>query len=208
MRYGGRYAGEEALYGPFPWWDAPMASRVLYLLACAAPPALQVADAVRDAQHDGWDVCLGLTPTAAQWLEGQLPALERRTGLPVRSRYKQPGGPDVWPPATVALVAPATFNTVNQWALGITDKFVVGFAAEAIGKGIPLVTVPCVNAAYARHPQFGRSLDVLRGAGVRVLYGEGGFVPNPPGEGRSQAFPWGLALKAAGEAADRAVGES
>ncbi|RCG28028.1 flavoprotein [Streptomyces diacarni] len=177
-----------------------MASRVLYLLACAAPPVLRVADVVRDARRAGWDVCLGLTPTAAHWLDGQLPSLEHRSGHPVRSRYKLPGGPDVWPPATVALVAPATFNTVNQWALGLTDKFVVGFAAEAIGKGIPLVTMPCVNAAYARHPQFARSLEVLRGAGVRVLYGEGGFVPNPPGQGRPGAFPWELALEAVNQA--------
>ncbi|MGY1436285.1 flavoprotein [Streptomyces reniochalinae] len=179
-----------------------MASRVLYLLACAAPPVLRVADVVRDARRAGWEVCLGLTPTAAHWLDGQLPSLERHSGHPVRSRYKLPGGPDVWPPATVALVAPATFNTVNQWALGITEKFVVGFAAEAIGKGIPLVTMPCVNAAYAGHPQFTRSLEVLRGAGVHVLYGEGGFVPNPPGQGRPDAFPWELALEAMDQAAD------
>ncbi|MFF8284825.1 flavoprotein [Streptomyces albus] len=178
-----------------------MSSRVLYLFACAAPPVLRVGEVVADAQRAGWDVCLGLTPTAARWLEDRLPVLERQCGYPVRSEYKLPGRPDVWPPATVALVAPATFNTVNQWALGITDKFVVGFAAEAIGKGIPLVTMPCVNAAYARHPQFARSLEVLRQAGVRVLYGEGGFVPNPPGEGRPGAFPWELALAAADEAA-------
>ncbi|WP_369209085.1 flavoprotein [Streptomyces sp. PU-14G] len=178
-----------------------MTSRVLYLLACAAPPVLRIADVVRDARRAGWDVCLGLTPTAAHWLDGQLPSLERHSGRPVRSGYKLPGGPDVWPPATVALVAPATFNTLNQWALGITDKFVVGFAAEAIGKGIPLVTMPCVNAAYVRHPQFARSLEVLRGAGVRVLYGEGGFVPEPPGQGRPGAFPWNLALEAVEQAA-------
>ncbi|MDJ1134143.1 flavoprotein [Streptomyces iconiensis] len=179
-----------------------MSSPVLYLLGSAAPPVLQAGAVVRDAQRAGWDVCLGLTPTAAHWLEGELPDLERQSGHPVRSHYKLPGRPDVWPPATVALVAPATFNTVNQWALGLTDKFVVGFAAEAIGKGVPLVAMPCVNAAYARHPQFSRSLETLRGAGVRVLYGEGGFVPNAPGEGRPEDFPWPLALAEASRAAD------
>ena len=44
-------------------------------------------------------------------------------------------------------MAPATFNTINQWALGLTEKFVVGFAAEAIGKKVPLVAMPCANAA-------------------------------------------------------------
>jgi hypothetical protein len=63
-----------------------------------------------------------LTPTAARWLDDQVPALEELTGHPVRSRYKLPKDPDVWPPADVAVLAPATFNTINQWALGITEK--------------------------------------------------------------------------------------
>lgn len=175
-----------------------MTSRVLYLLASAAPPVFHVAGPIRAAQAAGWDVCLGLTPMAASWLEADLPALEELTGHPVRSRYKRPGEPDVWPPASVAVVAPATFNTVNSWALGLTSSFIVGFVAEAIGKGIPLVAMPCVNQAFVAHPQFDRSVAVLRGAGVTVLYGEGGFVPNRPGEGRPEAYPWHLALEAAG----------
>lgn len=175
-----------------------MTSRVLYLFGSAAPPVHRIGDVIRMAQSDGWDVCLGLTPMAARWLEEQLPALEELTGHPVRAQYKMPGEPDVWPPADVAVVAPATFNTINQWALGITNHFVVGFVAEAIGKGIPLVTMPCVNAAFVQHPQFERSVETLRSAGVTVLYGEGGFVPNEPGKGRPESYPWHLALAAAG----------
>ncbi|MFE6081151.1 hypothetical protein [Streptomyces virginiae] len=52
------------------------------------------------------------------------------TGHPVRSRYKRPGEADVWPTADAILVAPATFNTINGWALGLTDRFVVGVVAE------------------------------------------------------------------------------
>lgn len=37
----------------------------------------------------------------------------------------------------------------------------------------------------------------LRGAGVTVLYGEGGFVPNQPGQGKPNEYPWQLALAAA-----------
>jgi hypothetical protein len=181
-----------------------MTSRVLYLFGAAAPPVLDAARVIEDAREDGWEVCLGLTPTAAGWLNGSLGALEELTGHPVRSEYKLPGQRDVWPPADVILVAPATFNTVNAWALGLTNTFVVGVAAEAIGKGVPLVTMPCVNAAYARHPQFERSVEVLRGAGVAVLYGEGGFVPNPPGQGRPSEFPWRLALNAVRDAINRA----
>jgi hypothetical protein len=170
-------------------------NRVLYLLGSAAPPVLNVATVIEQAQAAGWNVCLGLTPTAARWLEEELPALEQLTGHPVRSRYKLPPQPDEWPPADVAMLAPATFNTINQW------EFIVGFVAEGIGKEIPIVAMPCVNAAYVRHVQFERSIETLRAMGVRVLYGEGGFIPNEPGKGRPDAYPWHLALDAAAELA-------
>lgn len=170
----------------------------LYLFGSAAPPVFDVAEVIMDAQARGWHVCLGLTPTAALWLAEELPELERMTGHPVRSEYKAPREPDVWPPADVILFAPATFNTVNAWALGLTDRFVVGVVAEGIGKRIPTVTMPCVNAAYVQHPAFDRSVETLREAGVTVLYGPGGFEPNQPGERRPEGFPWHLALDAVG----------
>ncbi|MGJ5898535.1 flavoprotein [Streptomyces niveiscabiei] len=181
-----------------------MTSRVLYLFGSAAPPVLNVAAVIADAQERGFDVCLGLTPTAARWLEPQLPELERLTGHPVRSEYKRPGEPDAWPTADVIAFAPATFNTVNAWALGLTHEFVVGVVAEGIGKGIPIVAMPCVNAAYVQHRQFERSVAELREMGVTVLYGEGGFIPNQPGRGQPGEYPWGLLLDAAERLAPRA----
>ncbi|WLQ53801.1 flavoprotein (plasmid) [Streptomyces poriferorum] len=168
----------------------------LYLFGSAAPPVFGVAGVIEEAQGRGWDVCLGLTPAAARWLEHDVPELERLTGHPVRSEYKLPGQPDVWPKADVILFAPATFNTINQWALGITSAFVVGVVAEGIGKRIPTVTMPCVNAAYAQHLALDRSVAELRGMGVSVLYGPGGFEPNQPGERRPERYPWHLALDA------------
>ncbi|MFC9398598.1 hypothetical protein ACFTWS_36430 [Streptomyces sp. NPDC057027] len=52
------------------------------------------------------------------------------------------------------------------------------------------------NRAYAAHPPFERSIETLRGAGVRVVYGEGGFVPNEPGKGDPSTYPWHAALEA------------
>ncbi|MEV6677183.1 flavoprotein [Streptomyces erythrochromogenes] len=171
-----------------------MTTRTLYLFGSAAPPVFDIAHVIEEAQARGWDVCLGLTPTAADWLEDGLDGLAALTGHPVRSRYKRPGEPDVWPKADAILVAPATFNTVNAWAQGLTDRFVVGVVAEGIGKGIPMATMPCVNAAYVQHRAFERSVEELRQMGVQVLYGEGGFVPNQPGEKRP--YPWERALDA------------
>lgn len=169
-------------------------TRTLYLFSSAAPPVFDIARIIEDAQADGWDVCLGLTPTAARWLADSLDGLATLTGHPVRSEYKLPGQPDVWPKADAILFAPATFNSVNAWALGLTHNFVVGVVAEGIGRRIPIVTMPCVNAAYVQHPQFEQSVAALRGAGVTVLYGEGGFVPNQPGQGNPATYPWRAAL--------------
>ena len=103
--------------------------------------------------------------------------------------------------ATTGVPLPATFNSVNAWALGLTDRFVIGIAAEAIGKGTPTVTMPCTNAALAAHPQFDQSLALLRGAGVRVLFGEDGFTPGPAGTDTPDHFPWTEALDAVDRAA-------
>ncbi|MEW1862382.1 MULTISPECIES: flavoprotein [unclassified Streptomyces] len=179
-----------------------MITRTLYLFASAAPPVFDVARVIESAQRAGWDVCLGLTPTAARWLGDSLDGLAVLTGHPVRWEYKLPGQPDVWPPADVVVVAPATFTTINAWAAGITDKFVVGVAAEAIGKGTPLIAMPCLNAAYARHPAFERSVGELRLAGVRVLHGPGGFEPGPPEGDDPVGYPWHLLLEELGAAGD------
>ncbi|MFE2990328.1 flavoprotein [Streptomyces sp. NPDC059262] len=180
-----------------------MTSRTLYLFASAAPPVFDVARVIETAQADGWDVCLGLTPTAARWLDDSLDGLAALTEHPVRSEYKVPGEPDVWPKADVILFAPATFNSINAWALGLTSSFVVGVVAEGIGKGIPTVAMPCVNAAYAQHPALDRSITELREQGITVLYGEGGFTPNPPGSGKPKAYPWEAALAAARQIVDQ-----
>ncbi|WP_344581292.1 flavoprotein [Streptomyces lunalinharesii] len=173
-----------------------MTRPVMYLFGSAAPPVHDVPDVVHRLQEQGYDVCVGLTPTAYRWLADDIPAIEDSTGYPVRSEYKAPGAGDAWPQADAILFAPATFNSINSWALGITNQFVVGVVAEGIGKRIPMVTMPCVNAAYVQHPQFAQSIATLRGAGVNVLYGPGGFEPNQPGERRAEGYPWHLAFAA------------
>ncbi|MFJ1758135.1 flavoprotein [Kitasatospora sp. NPDC088134] len=145
---------------------------VVYLFASAAGVVPGIGGVVRSALGRGWDVAVGLTPAARAWLEGRVPELEELTGHPVKSTYRWPGQPDVLPPADAVLFAPATFNSVNSLALGLTGSWVVGYAAEAAGKGVPVLVAPCVNAALAAHPQYARSLAVLREAGMEVLEAE------------------------------------
>lgn len=169
---------------------------VLYIVGCAAPPVLEIADPIKAAQARGWDTCLILTPSAARWRADDLDGLATLTGHPVRADYKLPGQPDVLPPATAVLVAPASSNTINKWALGISDTLALGLITEGIGKGFPIVALPHLNAAQAAHPRFEKSVQELRDAGVRILHGEAdGHLPHYPG-GPRPPFPWDAALDA------------
>jgi phosphopantothenoylcysteine synthetase/decarboxylase len=143
---------------------------VLYLIACAAPPAQAIGELVALLQAQGWTVCVIATPRAASWIDtGQLAQL---TGYPVRHDYKQPDDPDVLPLATAIAVVPATFNTLNKWVAGISDTFALGILNEAIGLKLPIVVVPYAKASLASHPAFARSLETLSAWGVTVLPNE------------------------------------
>ncbi|MEU3493955.1 hypothetical protein ABZ747_10775 [Kitasatospora cineracea] len=73
-------------------------------------------------------------------------------GYPVKSAHRWPGQLDMLPRADAVLFAPATFNPVNSLALGLTSSWVVGYAVEAVGKGAPVLVMPCVNTALTAHP--------------------------------------------------------
>lgn len=148
------------------------------------------------AQKDGWDVCVVTTPDGRKFVDA--PGLAAQTGYPVRSRYKDPGDPDVLPPADAMVVAPATANTMNKWSAGIADTLALGLLVEGLGKGLKIVALPFTNRAMAAHPAFGESVSRLRSWGVTVLYGEDVLaLPEPgTGEDRLDAIPWHLALAA------------
>jgi Flavoprotein len=82
------------------------------------------------------------------------------------------------------VAAPATFNTINKWAAGISDTLALGLVTEAIGKRLPVVAVPFINAAQAEHPAFQASVDRLRAAGVQLLYGPDVLELHELGTGR------------------------
>ena len=175
----------------------PIPSPVLYVIACAAGPAGQVTRLISFADARGWDPYLIATPAALDFLD--VPELESQTGHPVRSEYRKPGdaasGRSL-PKADAIIVAPATYNTINKWANGISDNFALGILAEAVGLRIPVIVLPFVNSALASHPAFQRSLALLRDSGIDVIHGPGRLEPHPPGTGGSKfdAFPWYQAL--------------
>jgi hypothetical protein len=73
--------------------------------------------------------------------------------------------------------------------------------AELTGLGVKIVVLPFVNQALAANRVFLRSVDELRQAGVRVLFGPDQFEPHPLRTGGQalDTYPWGLALKALNE---------
>lgn len=93
-------------------------------------------------------------------------------------------------------VAPGTYNTINKWALGISDTYALGVLAEQTGLGVPIVVLPFVNAALASRAPFQHSVKTLRAEGVSILLGPGAIEPHQPHTGGDliASYPWHLAL--------------
>lgn len=167
--------------------------RLLSVIVCGAGPASEVGKLVKLAQLRGWSVQLIATPAALAFLD--VAVLGALTGSPVRSAYRSPGEPRSLK-ADAVIVAPATYNTINKCAHGISDTYALGLLAEAVSLPIPVVVVPFVNSALAERRPFKRSVGQLRDEGVRVLLGPSEIEPHLPGTGGEQLdiFPWQLAL--------------
>jgi phosphopantothenoylcysteine synthetase/decarboxylase len=73
------------------------------------------------------------------------------------------------PPDGLVLVAPCSFNSLNKLAAGIADNLALSVAAEAIGRGTPVLVAPSLNAPLLRHPRAISSLVILREWGVSVI---------------------------------------
>ena len=158
---------------------------VLYVIACGGSPAGQLPDFVRFAQGQGWDVCVIATPDGTKFLDTE--ELTELTGHPVRVHYKHPDEPDVLPPPNAVVIAPATFNTINKLAAGISDTLALGLANEAVGLGLPIIAAPWPSVQLYRHPVFQRSIAALRDWGVSIIINPARLPQasdNPP------VFPW------------------
>ena len=170
---------------------------VLYVISGGGPPAGQLAEFVGFAQGEGWDVCVVATPDGAEFLD--VAELKALTGHPVRVQFKNPDDPDVLPPADAMVIAPATFNTINKLAHGISDTLALGLLNEAVGLGLPITAVPWPNAALARHPAFRRSVAELLDWGLTVILDPARL----PDAGDEPAFSLGAAPRGPGEPSRR-----
>ncbi|WP_219507906.1 flavoprotein [Nonomuraea ceibae] len=161
---------------------------VLYVIACGGRPAGELPDLVTALQAGGWTVCVVTTPSGQKFVDAD--RLAMLTGYPVRHDYKRPEDPDVLPPADAMAVVPATFNTINKWAGGISDTLALGLLNEAIGLDLPLVAVPWPNVALARHPVFPVSVERLTSWGISVLLDPARLPQPSSGAPGAATFPW------------------
>jgi len=163
--------------------------RVLTVIVCGAGPASEVGQLAKLAQEHGWTVQVVATPAALDFLD--IPAIEALTGSPVRSQYRKAGEPRSRS-ADAIIVAPATYNTINKWAQGISDTYALGILAETTALGVPIVVLPFINSALAARPPFRRSVEDLRGEGIHILLGPGGIEPHEPHTGSEliASYPW------------------
>lgn len=169
------------------------AGPVLTIVTCGAGPAAELGRLVGLAHDRGWTVQVVATPAALEFFDQDV--IAGATGSPVRSQYSTPGAARSLIPDAI-LVAPATYNTICKWALGISDTYALGILAEMTGIGLPIAVLPFVNSALAGRTPFQRSVESLRAEGVRTLLGPGGFQPHPPrtGGSRISSYPWQLGL--------------
>ncbi|MFG2385898.1 flavoprotein [Streptomyces avermitilis] len=161
----------------------------LYLVVCAAGIAVDVGELITAAQERHWQVGVIATPLATGFFDTA--AVEAQTGRPLRSAWRSPGDPRPFPAPDAVVVAPATFNTVNKWAAGISDTLALGTLCEAYGLGVPIAVLPCVSAALTAHPAYRASLERLRSMGVRFGDPYSGDVGE---DGRRPEFRWERAL--------------
>jgi phosphopantothenoylcysteine synthetase/decarboxylase len=73
------------------------------------------------------------------------------------------------PPRGVVLFAPCSFNSLNKLAHGIADNLALSVAAEAIGRGTPVIVGPSLNQPLLDHPATQASLATVAAWGLVIV---------------------------------------
>jgi phosphopantothenoylcysteine synthetase/decarboxylase len=141
--------------------------QVAYLLLSGAATATRCPDLLRGLGGLGFSRVIAIpTPNAARIL-GPRELAEVAGAQVVESYFDAAIRPR--PPLGVVLFAPCSFNSLNKLAQGIADNLALSVAAEAIGRGTPVIVGPSLNAPLLRHPAAQASLETLRRWGVAVV---------------------------------------
>lgn len=155
---------------------------VLFLLT-GSIACYKACTAISRLAQAGVTVQTAATPAALRFVGAA--TLEGLSGRPVFSDVFETGRAldhiELARAADLAIVCPATANTLNRLAAGLADD-VVGtlFLAWEL-KQKPWLVAPAMNAMMWQHPATASSLEKLRSWGIRVLDPAEG--PHACGEG-------------------------
>jgi phosphopantothenoylcysteine synthetase/decarboxylase len=138
---------------------------VAYLVLSGTTTAARCPDILRGLVGLGFSTVIALpTPNAARVIASRdladvegVRVVESYFDAAIRPR----------PPRGVLLFAPCSFNSLNKLAHGIADNLALSVAAEAIGRGTPVIVAPSLNQPLLDHPAAQASLVTL--AGWRVV---------------------------------------
>lgn len=139
---------------------------VLYLLVSGAATARRIPGIINQLQGIAPAIITVQTPNSHRILSPREMALVPGHQI-VDSYFDDAILPR--PEEGIFLVAPCSFNTLNKLAQGIADNLPLSMAAEAIGRGTPVIVAVSVNTPLWDHPQARRSVETLRSWGVTVI---------------------------------------
>ena len=152
-------------------------SRNLALVVCGAPLAHRAADLAGALIGDGWTTTVIATQSGREWLD--LGRIERVTGSPAVSDYRQLDEPRRGAGLDQVVICPLTMNTGSKLALGIMDSYVLGVLCEALADGVPIAAVTTVNNRLWRHPRWASNVRFLLDAGVSFIDARTGHLGEP-----------------------------
>jgi phosphopantothenoylcysteine synthetase/decarboxylase len=140
---------------------------VAYLVLSGTSTAARCPEILRELVGLGFSTVIAIpTPNAARVVAPRELADIQRVQV-VQSYFDLAIRPR--PPRGVVLFAPCSFNSLNKLAHGIADSLALSVAAEAIGRGTPVIVGPSLNAPLLNHPEAQASLQRLPNWGVRIV---------------------------------------
>jgi phosphopantothenoylcysteine decarboxylase len=159
-----------------------MSANVLFLLS-GSIACYKACTVISRLAQAGVTVQTVATPAALRFVGTA--TLEGLSGRPVFTDVLEPGRAldhiELARAADLALVCPATANTINRLSAGLADDPVGTLFLAWEVKQKPWLIAPAMNAMMWQHPATTASLERLRSWGVRVLDPVDG--PHACGEG-------------------------
>ena len=155
-----------------------LANRSILLGVTGGIAAYKAVELLRLLKKDGADVTVVMTENAKRFvgpadLPGALGAAGRRRPLGLAARGCRSSTSPSPQAADLAIVAPATANTLAKMAAGIADDL-LGTLLLAVTA--PVLVAPAMNTRMLLHPATQANLATLAARGVHVVPAESGAL--------------------------------